>query len=82
MKHCRVRLLREVSSDMPAIIRPKMTAPVGEYAGLINKHGAVCIILGGDSGLLGVKPGEFVLIDDREDDEFACMLENDSIGGC
>lgn len=71
----------EVRSDLPEFFKPVMIAPMGEYPGLQNKHGAVSIILE-DDRRLGVKPGEFVLIDDHEEDEFECMLQNDSIGGC
>lgn len=80
MKNVRVRLLREVRSDMPEIFKPVKVATIGEYAGKMNKNGAVCIILS-DKSLLGVKPGEFAVIDETPEDELTSMLENDSIGG-
>lgn len=57
VKSLRVRLRHEVSSDLPAIIRPVVRYGPGVYPAGMNQHGAVHVA--GDQGDLGVKPGEF-----------------------
>lgn len=51
----RVRLSREVRGDFPF---GSFVAQPGDYRAVVNKHGAVCIVLP-DGDLLGVKPDEF-----------------------
>jgi hypothetical protein len=57
VKDLRVRLRHEVSSDIPAIIRPVLRYGPGVYRAGMNQHGAVHVI--GEQGDLGVKPQEF-----------------------
>ncbi len=56
--HLRVRLGREVSSDLPKIVKPVVRAKAGIHRATMNHIGAVSVCLP-DGSLLGVKPGEF-----------------------
>lgn len=65
----RVRLLKSVQSDLPAVVtggkRLRIAAGVEVEAG-VNRYGAVWAILA-DNQKLGLKPGEFEVIEwDRE----------------
>lgn len=53
----RVRLRRAVQGDAPWLV-----AGAGEHVGTMNRQGAVSILLA-DGSALGVKPGEFHLVD-------------------
>lgn len=55
-KTLRVRLPREVRSDMPF---DSVAAGAGRHRAGMNQHGAVWVDLGGDDKHLGVRPGEF-----------------------
>jgi hypothetical protein len=57
VKNLRIRLRHEVSSDLPAIIRPVVRYAPGTYPAGMNPHGAVHVA--GPAGDLGVKPQEF-----------------------
>lgn len=64
VKNLRVRLRHEVSSDLPALVRPVVTARVGAYPAKLNLAGAVSVELPREPGsavrpFLGVKPQEF-----------------------
>ena len=80
MKPVKVRLFETVRGEIPFDPNPPIAAP-GVYDGIMNKLGAICVRCN-DGQLLGVKPGEFSLLEICEDEnDLTCnvrLLDKDA----